>query len=124
MGAVHERRSTPRRRALRPLATFGPDHVKLEHIPRTLLYEAGTLVLLDQRRLPAERTEVRCATAADVADAIRDMAVRGAPAIGVAAAYGVVLDARAAAARAFASADDVVASAGVAGTVLGAARPT
>ncbi len=48
-------------------------------------------MLLDQRRLPAEETEVRCRTAADVADAIRAMVVRGAPAIGIAAAYGLAL---------------------------------
>lgn len=51
--------------------------------------------LLDQRRLP-ERTEVlTCGDAAAVARAIRDMVVRGAPAIGITAAYGVVLAARA-----------------------------
>jgi methylthioribose-1-phosphate isomerase len=49
------------------------------------------VVLLDQRRLPDEVVEVRCATAAEVAEAIRTMAVRGAPAIGVAAAYGLAL---------------------------------
>jgi methylthioribose-1-phosphate isomerase len=49
------------------------------------------VVLLDQRRLPDEVVEVRCATAAEVADAIRSMVVRGAPAIGIAAAYGLAL---------------------------------
>jgi methylthioribose-1-phosphate isomerase len=48
-------------------------------------------VLLDQRRLPDEVVEVRCGSAAEVAAAIRDMAVRGAPAIGIAAAYGLAL---------------------------------
>jgi methylthioribose-1-phosphate isomerase len=48
-------------------------------------------VLLDQRRLPGEEVELRCESAAQVADAIRTMAIRGAPAIGVAAAYGYVL---------------------------------
>ena len=52
------------------------------------------LVLLDQTRLPAEEVWLRCATAGDVAGAIRRLAVRGAPAIGVAAAYGVVLGVR------------------------------
>jgi methylthioribose-1-phosphate isomerase len=47
--------------------------------------------LLDQRRLPDERVEVACGTAAEVAEAIRTMVVRGAPAIGVAAAYGLAL---------------------------------
>ena len=65
----------------------------------TLRYEQGTLVLLDQRRLPTERCELRCASAEEVAEAIRCMAVRGAPAIGVAAAYGVAVAARAEAER-------------------------
>jgi methylthioribose-1-phosphate isomerase len=49
------------------------------------------VVVLDQRRLPDEEIELRCASAAEVADAIRTLAVRGAPAIGVAAAYGLAL---------------------------------
>ena len=53
--------------------------------------EAGAVVLLDQRRLPDEEVELRCESAAEVADAIRTLAVRGAPAIGVAAAYGYAL---------------------------------
>jgi len=53
--------------------------------------DGPAVVLLDQRRLPDEIVEMRCATAADVAEAIREMAVRGAPAIGIAAAYGMAL---------------------------------
>jgi methylthioribose-1-phosphate isomerase len=53
--------------------------------------EAGAVVLLDQRRLPDEELELRCGSAAEVAEAIRTLAVRGAPAIGVAAAYGYAL---------------------------------
>jgi methylthioribose-1-phosphate isomerase len=49
------------------------------------------VVLLDQRRLPDEEVELACTTSAEVAEAIRVMAVRGAPAIGVAAAYGLAL---------------------------------
>ena len=49
------------------------------------------VVLLDQRRLPDEEVELACFTSAEVAAAIRDMAIRGAPAIGVAAAYGLAL---------------------------------
>ncbi len=52
------------------------------------------MVVLDQRRLPDEEVELRCASAADVADAIRTLAVRGAPAIGVAAGYGLALAAQ------------------------------
>ncbi len=49
------------------------------------------LVLLDQRILPAQESYVTCRDATEVADAIRAMVVRGAPAIGITAAYGVVL---------------------------------
>ena len=55
--------------------------------------EAG-LKLLDQRALPLRHVHVLLENAAEVADAIRDMVVRGAPAIGVTAAYGVALAAR------------------------------
>jgi methylthioribose-1-phosphate isomerase len=48
-------------------------------------------VLLDQRRLPDEEVELRCGSSSEVADAIRTLAIRGAPAIGVAAAYGYAL---------------------------------
>ena len=51
----------------------------------------GNLVLLDQTRLPAETAYLECRTAEDVWQAIRRLSVRGAPAIGVAAAYGVCL---------------------------------
>lgn len=51
-------------------------------------------MLLDQRRLPAQVGFLLLNSAAEVADSIRDMVVRGAPAIGIAAAYGVVLAAR------------------------------
>ena len=52
--------------------------------------EAG-VVMIDQRRLPLEETYITCRTYEDVADAIRSMVIRGAPAIGVAAAMGVAL---------------------------------
>ena len=58
---------------------------------RILRLEPDAVVLLDQRRLPDEEVELRCASAAEVADAIRTLAVRGAPSIGVAAAYGYTL---------------------------------
>ncbi|HZP71768.1 MAG TPA: hypothetical protein VFA97_00165, partial [Gaiellaceae bacterium] len=53
--------------------------------------EDDAVVLLDQRRLPGAVEEVRCTSAAELARAIHDMVVRGAPAIGVAAAYGIAL---------------------------------
>jgi len=58
---------------------------------RIVRLEDDAVVLLDQRRLPDEEVELRCETAAAVADAIRVLAIRGAPAIGVAAAYGYAL---------------------------------
>jgi methylthioribose-1-phosphate isomerase len=75
-------------------------------------FEQGAVVLLDQRRLPEEVVEVRCETSTEVAEAIRTMVVRGAPSIGVAAAYGLAL----AAVRG----EDLAA----ADTVLRASRPT
>ncbi|HZL86803.1 MAG TPA: S-methyl-5-thioribose-1-phosphate isomerase [Pirellulaceae bacterium] len=51
----------------------------------------GHLVLLDQTRLPLEMVEVECRQVETVWEAIRQLRVRGAPAIGIAAAYGVVL---------------------------------
>jgi methylthioribose-1-phosphate isomerase len=58
---------------------------------RIVRLEGNAVVVLDQRRLPAEEVELWCVSAAEVADAIRTLAVRGAPAIGVAAAYGLAL---------------------------------
>jgi methylthioribose-1-phosphate isomerase len=53
--------------------------------------EDDAVVVLDQRRLPAEMVELRCHDADELAEAIQTLAVRGAPAIGVAAAYGIAL---------------------------------
>ncbi len=61
---------------------------------RAVLWQGDRLRLLDQRRLPFEETYIECRTATEVATAIRDLAVRGAPAIGIAAAWGVVLAAQ------------------------------
>jgi methylthioribose-1-phosphate isomerase len=77
---------------------------KMEDLPNALkaspdhaiVWQDGCLNLLDQRQLPAEQTYLRLTSAAATADAIRDMVVRGAPAIGITAAYGVVLGAQAA----------------------------
>ena len=60
---------------------------------RTLWFEDGALHLLDQRALPARTEVVTARSAAEVANAIREMVVRGAPAIGCAAAYGLALSA-------------------------------
>jgi methylthioribose-1-phosphate isomerase len=58
---------------------------------RIIRLELDAVVVLDQRRLPDEEIELRLESAAAVADAIRTLAIRGAPAIGVAAAYGFAL---------------------------------
>ncbi len=55
--------------------------------------EGDTLILLDQRRLPDEIVEVRCLTGPEVAQAIRDLVIRGAPALGQVAALGLALSA-------------------------------
>ena len=55
--------------------------------------DGAGLVLIDQRRLPEEVVEVRCASGAEVALAIKDLVVRGAPALGQVAAYGLALTA-------------------------------
>src|SRR5450759_480057 len=90
---------------------------------RTLEFDAGqrALVLIDQTRLPHATAMIACHTPEDVAHAIRTMQVRGAPAIGVAAAYGMALGAQAHTSddpRAFV--DDLERVAGV----LGRTRPT
>ena len=60
---------------------------------QTLLWRDHALDLIDQRVLPQRFEIVRCADAAETATAIRDMVVRGAPAIGCAAAFGVAAEA-------------------------------
>jgi len=66
-----------------------------EAIPvETLRWRGARLELIDQRALPARLEYVSCTNAAEVAEAIRSMVVRGAPAIGCAAAFGIALEAR------------------------------
>ncbi len=57
----------------------------------TIAWRGRSVVMIDQRKLPALETYVRCRTYIQVAQAIEKMVVRGAPAIGIAAAYGLVL---------------------------------
>ena len=57
----------------------------------TIDWQDGTVVMVDQRKLPAQEVYVRCKTANQVAKAIKTMVIRGAPAIGVAAAMGLAL---------------------------------
>jgi methylthioribose-1-phosphate isomerase len=63
----------------------------VSELPAPLRWRDGALEILDQRRLPGAEVWLRCATWRDVAEAVRTLAVRGAPAIGIAAAYGVAL---------------------------------
>src|ERR1700704_4749173 len=60
----------------------------------TIARELDTVVMIDQRKLPALEIYVRCKTAAEVARAIKTMVIRGAPAIGVAAAMGIAIGMR------------------------------
>ncbi|MBV9319989.1 MAG: S-methyl-5-thioribose-1-phosphate isomerase [Mycobacterium sp.] len=64
-----------------------PDHVAESSIAWT----DGTLVVIDQRALPHELRELRITTVDEVIDAIQTLAIRGAPALGVSGAFGVVL---------------------------------
>lgn len=61
---------------------------------RPVSWVDGAVEMLDQRLLPEQETYIRLQSSREVAAAIRDMVVRGAPAIGIAAAYGAVLAAR------------------------------
>jgi methylthioribose-1-phosphate isomerase len=79
---------------------------------RAVQWRGDHLCLLDQRLLPAEERWIECRDTAQVTAAIRDLAVRGAPAIGIAAAWGVAM-----AAQQQAPLDDALA-------MLRAARPT
>jgi len=60
----------------------------------TIARDNDVVVMIDQRKLPAQELYVRCRTAAEVARAIKTMVIRGAPAIGVAAALGISLGMR------------------------------
>jgi methylthioribose-1-phosphate isomerase len=91
-----------------------------QHNLRTVWWESGP-TLIDQTLLPATLASVHCATLDDVVRAIRTMQVRGAPAIGVTAAYGMALAAQLSpAADAASLLDDL----GRAKAALDAARPT
>jgi methylthioribose-1-phosphate isomerase len=60
----------------------------------TIGMEEGAVVMIDQRKLPSQEVYVHCKTAPEVARAIKTMVIRGAPAIGVAAAMGIALGMR------------------------------
>jgi methylthioribose-1-phosphate isomerase len=86
-----------------------------------LRWRRDRVELLDQRALPQRVEYIGCATAAEVAAAIREMVVRGAPAIGCAAAFGVALEATR---PTFGSLEDFFRSIEHAFVELGASRPT
>jgi methylthioribose-1-phosphate isomerase len=82
--------------------------------------EPGAVVVLDQTLLPQARVERRCASVAELVDAIRVLAIRGAPALGVAGAMGVALAAELAPLEPEAFRRAVTADA----AIIAAARPT
>jgi methylthioribose-1-phosphate isomerase len=84
-------------------------------------WDGDGLVLLDQTRLPGEEIERACSRWEEVAEAIRTLVVRGAPAIGVAAAFGLVLAARQSPATTW---DELLADLEIASKGLAATRPT
>ncbi len=86
-----------------------------------LEWRENRLVLLDQRFLPCETKRVECKSAEDVCRAMRSMVVRGAPAIGIAAAYGVVLAAKASKAS---DRSGLIRDVHDAADTIGSARPT
>ncbi len=88
---------------------------------RTVFWEDDQVKMIDQRRLPATLEVAAYRRHRDVAEAIRDMVVRGAPAIGVAAAFGLALAARESARS---GRDDLLADLDSASAVLKSARPT
>jgi methylthioribose-1-phosphate isomerase len=57
----------------------------------TIAWRNRSVIMIDQRKLPAQEIYIRCRTYIQVAQAIEKMVIRGAPAIGIAAAYGLVL---------------------------------
>lgn len=87
-------------------------HIETHDSIRAVQWQGDHLRLLDQRLLPGEERWIDCRDAAQVTQAIRDLAVRGAPAIGIAAAWGVAM-----AAQQHVALDEVLA-------MLRAARPT
>lgn len=97
-------------------------HKPIELPFRTLAWEGGVdgrFLILDQRKLPAEQVEIELDTVQKVFDAIRTLAVRGAPAIGAAAGYGLVV-----AARGGTTSADVRMRLDEAQTYLASSRPT
>ena len=88
---------------------------------RTVRWNDGTVILIDQRKLPNRFTHIHCTDHVQIAKAIRNMNVRGAPAIGVAAAMGLALTANNSKAK---TKKDLMTELEVAGRELTETRPT
>ncbi len=89
--------------------------------PETIEWENGRLKMIDQTKLPTQLLYIYCDTVEDVWDAIKQLKVRGAPAIGIAAAFGVLValrDYRAA------TSDELIAKVDKVASYLASARPT
>lgn len=95
--------------------------MKIEGNFNTLEFRGGALWIIDQRRLPVEESYIECRSEGEVAEAIRNMAVRGAPAIGIAAAYGMAL---AAARSAHLGSEAQITALDEAAAILSESRPT
>jgi methylthioribose-1-phosphate isomerase len=75
----------------RKFAHVSTQKSEVDPIPRTIAWRDGAVRVLDQRALPGRVRYLRCTTVAELADAITSLAIRGAPALGAAGAYGVAL---------------------------------
>ncbi|MGZ4154131.1 MAG: S-methyl-5-thioribose-1-phosphate isomerase, partial [Actinomycetota bacterium] len=93
----------------------------MNDIPAPVVWDGDGVRILDQRALPARETYLDCRTVDAVAEAIGTLAVRGAPIIGVAAAYGMAL---VAATSTRSGARTVLDELETAGVILRSARPT
>jgi methylthioribose-1-phosphate isomerase len=90
-------------------------------IPETVIWKNDRLKLIDQTQLPEKLTYVWCDTVEDVWDAIKRLKVRGAPAIGVAAGYGIVVALKKSRPK---TSEDLIKSVDAAADYLASARPT
>lgn len=88
---------------------------------RTIFWEDNSVKMIDQRRLPNALEILTCRTHAEIAQAVKDMAIRGAPAIGAAAAFGLALAAQESKAQSPAA---LLSDLEAASALLRAARPT
>src|SRR5262250_196585 len=84
---------TPHRRPFGP-HVLGTRLISSRQMLPTIEWKDDVVVMIDQRKLPASEVYVNCKTAKEVAKAITTMVIRGAPAIGVAAAMGIALGMR------------------------------